>query len=178
MIHQGSLDDLARVLEDHQLDYIVGSVHHANGIPIDFDKATFDQALASFDGKHEALCNSYFDQQYALIQRFQPEVIGHFDLCRLYHPEVDFRTWPSTWAKIARNVEAAVEYGALFEINGAAFRKGWNTAYPGAEVLQVSCLRKAHCKAKLTLITAHEGQRGNVLLVRRLPWAASVRSAL
>lgn len=138
VIHEGSLDELAQVLQKHDLDYIVGSVHHANGIPTDFDKATFDRALASFNGDQVALCDHYFDQQYALIQRFQPEVIGHFDLCRLYHPELDFRQWSSTWAKITRNIEAAVEYGALFEINGAAFRKGWKTAYPGAEILQAS----------------------------------------
>ena len=41
------------------------------------------------------------------------------------------------WSRIERNVRFAVEYGALFEVNASAFRKGWSTGYPGAEVFDV-----------------------------------------
>lgn len=32
----------------------------------------------------------------------------------------------------------AISYGALFEINAAAFRKKWDTAYPGVDIAEVS----------------------------------------
>lgn len=137
VIHSGSIGELQTLLDTRTVDYVVGSVHHVNEIPIDFDQATFDQALKSFNGNMTALLENYFDAQYDLIQAVQPEVIGHFDLCRLYQPNLQFQSLPSVWKKIERNINSAVQYGALFEVNAAAFRKGWCTAYPGLEVLQV-----------------------------------------
>ena len=85
----------------------------------------------------DLLC-SYFDSQYEVIQRLHPEVIGHIDLCRLYNPDMNLRDYPAAWAKLERNVDYAIAYGALFELNSAAFRKGWKTAYPGEDIIQVS----------------------------------------
>jgi histidinol-phosphatase (PHP family) len=135
-------DDLAalRILldrHDDRIDYIVGSVHHAAHVPIDFDRSTFDRALAACAGDLSRLHLDYFDAQHRLIIALQPEVIGHFDLCRLWEPGRRLDADAEVWAAVQRNVQAAVDYGALFEINAAAFRKGWSTAYPGEEVLQV-----------------------------------------
>ena len=129
-----------------RIEYLVGSIHHVNEIPIDFDQATFIRALSSFapDVEDEqekramgALLEHYLDVQYELLIRFRPEVIGHLDLCRLYHPHLEFDQFPTAKAKLERNIDYACNYGALFEINAAAFRKGWNTAYPGRDVLEV-----------------------------------------
>ncbi|KAI0355997.1 histidinol phosphate phosphatase H [Trametes cingulata] len=133
-----------------RVEYLVGSVHHVNGIPIDFDKDTFMKALESFNPpgsdvlseaqeheRMEAFLCSYFDSQYELMRRFRPEVIGHFDLCRLYNPSLRFQDYPIALERILRNVRFAVEYGALFELNAAAFRKGWDAAYPGEDVVEI-----------------------------------------
>ena len=127
-------------------------MHHVNGIPIDFDQPTFLKSLSSFAPAPPSkppssvdldpvttsafLC-SYFNAQYELLQRFRPEVIGHFDLCRLYTPALQFSSFPDALALIRRNIAFAVSYGALFELNAAAFRKGWDSAYPGADVVEV-----------------------------------------
>lgn len=142
-----TLDDIQALLDRHSgtIQYLVGSLHHVNTVPIDFDRATFDRAVASFPESSgsqgltqlEQLFVAYFDAQYELMQRFKPEVIGHFDLCRLYVPEASFAN-PVVWSKVERNVRFGISYGALFEINAAAFRKGWKTAYPGVDVLSVS----------------------------------------
>ena len=42
------------------------------------------------------------------------------------------------WDKVERNIRYAIGYGALFEANAAAIRKGWTTSYPSREVLRVS----------------------------------------
>ena len=34
----------------------------------------------------------------------------------------------------------AIDYGALFEINAAAFRRGWRTAYPEDDVAKVDVI--------------------------------------
>ena len=125
-----------------KIEYIVGSVHHVRGIPIDFDLTTFQSCLETFDGEteHERmegfLC-AYFDAQYEVLERFRPDVVGHIDLCRLYNPHLVFSDYPRAEEKMERNVRFAGEYGALFEASAAPFRKGWDTAYPGKDVLEV-----------------------------------------
>ena len=148
------IDGLSKLLDSHkgQIDYIIGSVHHVNGIPIDFDLDTYRRCLDSIplpihvadsthmDQEHERLSiflDMYFDAQFELLSKFQPELIGHIDLCRLYTPNLRLHTYPRAWNKLERNVKFAVAYGALFEVNAAAFRKGWRTAYPGDDVAQV-----------------------------------------
>lgn len=143
------------------IEYFVGSVHHVGEIPIDFDKPTYERAVAAFSKDEQvavteitkdnwqspeilqrltSFYNAYFDAQLELFQRFAPDVIGHFDLCRLYTPWIRLDDWrlEGVWERVERNVKAAIEYDGLFELNAASFRKGWQEAYPAAEVLQVS----------------------------------------
>lgn len=135
-----------------RIEYIVGSIHHVNAIPIDFDHGTFERALhrascvanvvvaemnATAHGRMDAFLSTYFDAHYRLLERFRPEIIGHFDLCRLYNPELRFSEFPNAWSKLKRNVLFAIGYGALFEVNAAALRKGWRTSFPGEDVAAV-----------------------------------------
>lgn len=101
------------------------------------DLAASDKAQDTLHSKRSTFLDMYFDAQYELIRRFYPEVVGHIDLCRLFTPALRVQDYPSAWTKLERNVAFAVAYGALFEVNAAAFRKGWDTAYPGIDTLQV-----------------------------------------
>ena len=141
LIHDESLDELLQVLNTYRdsIEYVVGSLHHVNGIPIDFDEATFKKCLATFEDE-QAYFQAYFDAQFELIQACHPEVIGHFDLCRLFLPEATFDE--STMQKIKRNIDYMNSYGGLIEVNAAAFRKGWKTAYPAPDILQLLLARK------------------------------------
>ncbi|TRM68318.1 Polymerase/histidinol phosphatase-like protein [Schizophyllum amplum] len=142
------LTKVEQLLNEHprEIEFIVGSVHHVNAIPIDFDKPTFEKAFlsCSFSSSSDAVTTSspsyflesYLDTQWELMRTLKPEVIGHFDLCRLYTPDLKLDEHIGIWGRVQRNILYAIDYGALFEINAAAFRKGWNTAYPGPEVLQ------------------------------------------
>ena len=158
------MTDKLLVKHGDRIDYIVGSVHHVNEIPIDFDKTTFERALSSFkeadasdstsstsfgpniSHEYRGLVVSYLDSQYILMQELHPEIVGHFDLFRLYNPSIVFSatSTPSIWERITRNVRYGIEYGALFEVNTAAFRKGWDTGYPGQEIALVSVPRPYH----------------------------------
>jgi len=123
-----------------RVEYMVGSVHHVQSVPIDFDVETYEKAVGLFASAEEGLFGDYFEAQHGLLKRFKPEVVGHFDLCRLFRPEMKLKDYPEVWDKVVRNIRYAVEYGAVFEINAAAFRKKWNTAYPAEDILKVSSL--------------------------------------
>lgn len=149
-----------------QVEFLVGSIHHVNNIPIDFDKPTYDRAVASCSEENEdaqeAFLLAYFEAQYELLHQFKPEIIGHFDLCRLYCPSLRFRDYPLVWEKIQRNIRYAVGYGALFEVNAAAFRKKWDTAYPGPDAIEV-CESLSHA-ANLIFCQAILGAGGRFAL--------------
>ncbi|KAJ7604833.1 histidinol-phosphatase [Mycena polygramma] len=166
------LDRLAALLQRHQrrVEYIVGSVHHVNGIPIDFDLVTFRKALDSVDAeppatKDGAFLSAYFDAQYELLQRFNPEVIGHLDLCRLYNPTLQLSEYPEAWERAKRNVLYAIGYGALFEVNASAFRKNWNTPYPGEDLLKIILMHSG----RLTLSDDSHGPHAVGLNYGRIP---------
>lgn len=159
------LAGLGAYLARSEIDYAVGSVHHVCEVPIDFDRATWLRAVATaaspagspLDADADAadprlapgytpstaalapFLAAYLDAQYALLQAHQPEVVGHLDLCLLYTPGVSLKdAGAAVWSKVERNVRFAVGYGALFEANAAAVRKGWASSYPGPDVLDVS----------------------------------------
>ncbi|KAI6041585.1 Polymerase/histidinol phosphatase-like protein [Pisolithus marmoratus] len=148
-ITEHDLDMLSSILSEHsnRIEYIVGSVHHVHGLPIDFDRATFDDALRRFVPTIDAdtpcashtdqFLSAYFDAQYTLLKRFRPEIIGHLDLCRLYNPGLRFSEYPNAYKRLERNISFATSYGALFEFNAAALRKGWDTCYPGRDVVEL-----------------------------------------
>ena len=122
----------------HSLDYIVGSVHHVNGVPIDFSLDLFKQAEESFGGTEAVVCQ-YYDHQYRVLQELRPDVIAHFDVIRIYC--LHFQMTDCVWQKIVRNVEYGVSYGALFEVStaGTLERKG-SHPYPARRILQVRML--------------------------------------
>ncbi|KAL2755207.1 hypothetical protein ACRALDRAFT_1064909 [Sodiomyces alcalophilus JCM 7366] len=124
---------LIRSLAAHPaVDYFIGSIHHVNGIPIDYDKALYARALESAGGSEEALYVRYYDQQYEMLTALRPRVVGHLDLIRLMseEPGRDVRTWPRVWERIVRNLELVKEYDGLLECNSSALRKELPEPYP------------------------------------------------
>lgn len=167
------------LLSSHpEIDYVVGSVHHVHGVPIDFDRQNWLRAVRAanlgqvetsivvFPSDQPVLSSlnpddpylkpdyspsveelrpfllAYFDAQYELFTIHQPEIIGHFDLCLLWTPGISLQNpeLEGVFKKVERNVRYVVGYGGLFEANSAALRKGWETSYPGREVLEVIVL--------------------------------------
>ena len=124
------------------VDYFVGSVHHAAGIPIDFDKAMYAQAVEACGGSEEKMYASYYDQQFEMLQALKPRVIGHFDLIRLMSqdPARALRGWGDggVWEKVERNLEYVLSYGGWLECNTSALRKGLSEPYPSREIGEVS----------------------------------------
>lgn len=118
-------------------DMCVGSVHYVHGIPIDFDAELWEKAR-NVSGSTRALYRDYFELQYKVLTGVHPDVVGHFDLIRLFDASADDvdlqQDWPEVHELITRNIEYVVSYGGLFELNSSAIRKGWLTPYPRTDI--------------------------------------------
>lgn len=150
---------LVLALARHEaVDYFIGSLHHVNGIPIDYDKALYQKALesvtanplspsSSSDQKptEEQMYARYYDEHLEMLQAQKPRVVGHFDLIRLLSSQPDRRMfdhetrtplWPSVWSRILRNLEYVRSYGGWLEVNSAALRKGLAEPYPARDIAE------------------------------------------
>ncbi|KAJ3290382.1 histidinolphosphatase [Blyttiomyces sp. JEL0837] len=130
LIHNTTITEIKTLRNELQLDYLVGSLHHVNEIPIDFNEemyqtaetVAYEKCIDKSISPTEALFQQYFDSQYELLTLLKPEVIGHFDLIRIFRPKFDISD--VVWEKIRRNVDVIVGYGGVVEINSSGWRKG------------------------------------------------------
>lgn len=138
-IRPETVSSVQSLFQKYSFDYCVGSIHHVLGIPIDYNSALWEKAREACGGSDELLFAKYFDEQYDLLVQVKPLVIGHFDVIRLYSPDkmVRLSQWPSVWTKVNRNIDTVIQYGGVFELNSAAFRKGFEEAYPTSEIAKV-----------------------------------------
>lgn len=126
--------------ETYTADYVVGSLHHVNSVPIDFSPELYTKALDQVSGSLTDLYTRYFDEQYIMLQSVRPEVVGHFDLIRIFADQsIADKTLlePKVWERVIRNIDYIVGYGGLFEINSRAYKKGLRDAYPQRDIIQV-----------------------------------------
>ncbi|KAF8932561.1 histidinolphosphatase [Haplosporangium gracile] len=142
-----------------QVQYIVGSLHHVHGVPLDFSQELYLKALETVGkGSWETLFREYFDAQYEMLQGLEPEVVGHLDLVRIFfgaikgchhhshghgHDHVvdaqalnQNRLTEELWTLVKRNVDFVIGYGGLFELNSRAWKKGLADAYPQRDILE------------------------------------------
>ena len=134
--YNGSLSFAQILAKKYQPDFVVGSVHHVDDINFDFDKAHYKSAVQSL-GSIDQLYHRYFDIQYDMIIGLRPQVVGHFDLIRLFDP--DYRTrldQSDIKKKIDRNLAAVKELGLVLDLNMRALQKGASEPYLSRPILQ------------------------------------------
>ncbi|KAF9203729.1 histidinolphosphatase [Haplosporangium sp. Z 27] len=144
-----------------RVQYIVGSLHHIRGIPLDFSQELYLKALEDVgSGSWETLFREYFNTQFEMLQGLEPEVVGHLDLVRIFfssikrhhHHDHDHdnrndkqekedlenqnKLTEELWTLVKRNVDFVITYGGLFELNSRAWKKGLADAYPQRDILQ------------------------------------------
>jgi histidinol-phosphatase (PHP family) len=133
------------ILQKHEFDLFIGSIHHVHETPIDFDKAMYQEARRLAGGTDERLFEDYFDAQFEMVDALKPPVIGHFDLIRLLSdvPDCSFEEWNGVSEKIVRNLRLIKSYGGVLEVNSSGFRKGLKETYPNRFCCKVICQK--HC---------------------------------
>jgi histidinol-phosphatase (PHP family) len=138
-IRHSTLHIIQGLLDKYAFDFFMGSVHHTHTIPIDFDRAMYEQARDKAGGTDERLFEDYFDSQFEMLQALRPPVVGHFDLIRLLsdHRDADFKGMIGVWNRIERNLEYIASYGGRLELNSSGLRKGLAEPYPCLAICQV-----------------------------------------
>ncbi|KAI7868617.1 Polymerase/histidinol phosphatase-like protein [Spinellus fusiger] len=133
-------DQLRLLRNCFNIDYVVGSLHHVQAISIDFSPELYEIALEKAgDGSLVKLFKNYFDEQFDMLSETRPEVVGHFDLIRIFAvtEQADIALHdPEVWERIVRNIKYVVDYGGLFEINSRAWKKGLLEPYPQQDIVK------------------------------------------
>lgn len=130
-----------RLFETHGLQYMIGSVHHVRGVPIDFDRTSFEKAVSACGGT-EPFLMEYYDLQYEMLSSLHPQVVGHMDLFRLFLEPMSEKHWldlyPRVRAAVIRNLQYIDFYGGAIEINTSALRKGLRDPYPDRKLCNLA----------------------------------------
>jgi histidinol-phosphatase (PHP family) len=134
--YPGSAEQVDRLVQKYRPDYIVGSLHHLEDIPFDYNGEEYRRAIEASGGV-EQLYLRYFDRQHELLQALRPSVVGHFDLIRLFDPDYP-RTLmlPGVRERIRRNLELVRDLDLILDYNVAALRKGAAEPYIARSILE------------------------------------------
>jgi histidinol-phosphatase (PHP family) len=127
--YSGYEAEIAALIARFQPDMLVGSVHHLYDILFDGSVSHYQQALAKAGNITQLYCD-YFDTQLALINRFEPAVIGHFDLIRIHDPDY-LQRWeiPAIQDRALRNLERIKQLDLILDLNMRALAKGASEPY-------------------------------------------------
>lgn len=124
------------LLKRFQPDYIVGSVHFVDDISIDYSEKTYSKAVDQLGGIENLYCR-YFDQQYEMLQLFNPSVVGHFDLVRIFDRDYKVRLQqPEIQKRIIRNLELIKEQDLILDLNLRSLSKGADEPYISRAILE------------------------------------------
>lgn len=131
----GSEPFIKKLIQKFQPDYIVGSLHHVKDICINESKQQYDEAAQAVGGL-EALYCEYFDQQYEMIQALKPDVVGHFDLIRIFDPNYHIQLKkPVVQKRIKRNLKLIKNLDLIIDFNLRALHAGASEPYPSRSIL-------------------------------------------
>jgi len=134
--YPGSIELAKALIEKHELDYVVGSIHHVDAIPIDYSQAEYARAAAVSGGLRKLYCR-YFDQQYEMLTELEPAAVGHFDLIRIFDEDYEERILkPEVWQRVVRNLDFIRDKGLILDINMRALFKGASEPYPCKPILR------------------------------------------
>jgi histidinol-phosphatase (PHP family) len=117
----------------------VGSVHHVNDIPFDYNPDRYREAVERCGGV-DALYSVYFDLQKEMIQTLKPRVVGHMDIIRIFDPEYRNRLGkPEIWKRILRNLELIKELDLILDFNLRPLSRGEEEPYLSESILKQAC---------------------------------------
>jgi len=134
--YPGATECIHELLSEFPIDYIVGSVHHVDGINFDGSPTDYETAVNTAGGIIP-LYSRYFDIQYEMIRDQKPEVVGHLDLVRLFDPAYpDHLSHPDIRQRIQRNLSLIADLGLILDVNVRALVKGAAEPYPVRWILE------------------------------------------
>ncbi len=126
-------------------DYIIGSVHYIKigekYWGIDCGVEEFCQALNEvFNGDIYLMIQAYYDLVYQMIEKYNPTIVGHFDLISIYNRNNKFfdESDEKYLSIVRKTLEKLKGKKLLFEINlSSKFKKLKDEAYPCNAILKM-----------------------------------------
>lgn len=120
----------------YTFDYLVGSVHFVNGIPIDQDYETYDTAVNSCGGLLD-----FYIQYYKTVQKMIRmkcfQVIGHIDIVKIFNRKNNPESLRLKKI-IYETLRLMRKYKCLLDVNVAGYIKPKGELYPNQEILKMS----------------------------------------
>jgi histidinol-phosphatase (PHP family) len=139
--YPGSEQRVKALVQEFQPDYIVGSIHHVGTIPIDYSEKEYIRAATSLGGIDQLYCH-YFDLQYTMLQQLKPEVVGHFDLIRIFDKDYKRRLQKTEIVeRIERNLDFIMNNGLILDYNIRSLLKGASEPYVNEFILNMALKR-------------------------------------
>lgn len=125
------------------LDYIIGSVHYVKAgeeyIAVDLFDGQLELVKKHFDGDYLSFAESYFENVSKLPTVHKTDIIGHFDLIKIFNADGSlFDESSDRYRKAAlKAADELLKHDVLFEINtGAIFRGRQSEPYPSRFILE------------------------------------------
>ncbi len=136
--YSGYQQHVDSLIKKFQPDYIVGSIHHVDDIPIDYSYEFYERAISELGGIDNLYCR-YFDQQYEMLQSFKPAVVGHIDLIRIFDSDYLSRLkYKDIWDRIVRNLEFVKKHDLILDYNIRSLIKGGKEPYVTTAILELA----------------------------------------
>ncbi|MDA1280750.1 MAG: histidinol-phosphatase [Chloroflexi bacterium] len=121
----------------YDLDYLVGSVHWVDELPFDTNREDFERAVAGRGGL-EPFVLRYYDLVDEMVEQVRPEVIGHFDLPRLYAEGASELESKSVRGAVCSVLESVSAVGSILDLNVSAEFKGLSSPYPAPWIVRLA----------------------------------------
>ncbi|KPJ78392.1 MAG: hypothetical protein AMJ54_04045 [Deltaproteobacteria bacterium SG8_13] len=134
--YEGAIGFARQLMDTFSFDYVVGSLHHVDNIGFDYSPELYHAAVRAAGGLEELYC-SYFDAQFEMITAIEPQVVGHFDLIRIFDDGYKRRlALPAVAQRIGRNLGLIRDLDLTLDCNVRALSKGAAEPYPTRAILQ------------------------------------------
>jgi histidinol-phosphatase (PHP family) len=130
----GREDRMATLLDAHEWDYVVGSVHFLGDYAVDWDDADVD--IWRRESTPERVWKRYFETVRASVLTGMYDIIAHPDLVKIWGsgrptPDTDPRRYYEPV------VEAMLDAGVAMEVSTAGLRKPVGEIYPSSAFLEM-----------------------------------------
>jgi histidinol-phosphatase (PHP family) len=125
----GELENLMRVANRLDLDYLMGSVHHIGNWLIDSEKQVEEWKKRDVDQVYK----QYFDLVQAMAKTRLFDIVGHLDLVKKFNfqPKSDLND------HLLETVKIIGKNGMCIEVNTGGLRKPCHEVYPSEKLLKM-----------------------------------------
>ncbi|MDA3886184.1 MAG: histidinol-phosphatase HisJ [Candidatus Delongbacteria bacterium] len=129
----------------YDLDYVIGSIHYfpdekGNIFRIDCKPEDFHRTIHDyFKGDVKAFVKEYCDRIIAMVDKFKPDIIGHFDLIKINNHNEKYFSESDPWYRkeIMRVLRFIADKGTMLDVNTGGITRGFMTVpYPSPWALK------------------------------------------